>query len=418
MNEVAIATLTLIRNAILGTLPVNSPEILRQIPHPVPGYFEPAPAIKKFVDKAHWSVPDDQKILSPAIMNPFYDSSSAKSVSFDTSIKGLNSQFSKAKIAVVSLKNLYSPVRGLLRGDENAPAASTAKIAGLYSLFQLYYEMSKLVREKSITTITELQQEANQIWLAAGFTQNAAKNRLPDLKKIFDFYPGSQNHVNIYTSQTTEIVDYFDHFDPTKKKLFFTKEILEVIWYKTPSTGDHTIGFSRGNVGGKLIKYIGYAYVGSVMLCSGLFVAGGTDTPKGMWIKNNYLKEGNWPASENPFKSLPFVQNITASSVADFFTLMKQGRIVNPAVSAEIDEILDEGGCISFFDDISNIGASKCGYIDEFGISNEAIVVEDPDPLVGNYVVVVLTQNTALRDKLENNQASFFNQIKNMIKML
>jgi len=412
-----VATLIIARDAILQTLPANLPEILSQIPHPVPGYYDFG--LGRWVDAADWSIPEDTKVLSTAIMDPKYNP--PKSSSFNSSIASLDVEFPGIKTAIVSIKNVYDPVIGELRGDENSGGASTAKIAGLISLYQLLYEMSKLAKEKSITTVNDLQNEANTIWQNRGFVQNGAKTRLPNLKKLFEFYDFSKTTVKIHdarsiTSKDIGIVDYFTHFDAVSRtpKLFFKKSILEILWPKGGPHGTDAVGFSHGNVGGLLIKHIGFAYVGSVMLQSGLFKRDGGDSGNGIWLRSDYYKGGNWAKRENPFPKLPSIQNITAKSVADFFTLLMQKRIVNQRVSDEIKNILHEGGCISLFNhsDFDIVLASKCGFVKQ--INNDAIVTDDL--ALFKYILVVLTDNDSISANIISKKDDFLTQVNNLLR--
>jgi hypothetical protein len=60
-------------------------------------------------------------------------------------------------------------------------------------------------------------------------------------------------------------------------------------------------------------------------------------------------------------KARAFVHNITALSVATFFTLLAQGRLVDDASSAEITGVL-LGGCVScLFPHGITLEATKCG---------------------------------------------------------
>jgi hypothetical protein len=402
-----IDTLIAARDALLGHLPINSIEILREISHPVPGYMKQDGT---WVDAPAWPVSVDQKVLGPSLMDPWYDTS--KSASFDTDIKGLEPDFPTLKTAIVSLKSPYAPVIGGIDSDGNAPGASTAKIAALYALFQLLYEMSKLAGDKSLTTVRALQHEANTLWAAKGFVNNAAGNRLPNLNILFDFHPFADTSVRIFRTVDSPIADYFAMFDPVAAapKLFFTKRILEILWPKPGgSRGGEAEGFSAGERAGLLFRYIGYAYVASVMLQSGLFKSDGASSGQGIWVRCDY-NNGTWRRSENPLPGLASIQSITAKSVADFFVLLMQKRVVNEKVSDEMIRILDVGGCFSTFDPdrLDDVKASKCGFVRD--ISNDAMVLEDP--LGAKYVVVTVTRNPSLATKLETKQDEFFTRIK------
>jgi hypothetical protein len=401
-----IGTLVAVRDALLGRLPINSIEILRQIPHPVPGYRKQDGT---WVDAFAWPVSNDQKVLTPGLMDPWYDP--VKRASFDTAIKALGRDFPTLKTAIVSLKSIYAPVIGEIDSNVDAYGASTAKVACLYALFQLLYEMTKLARDKSLTTIPALQRETNALWTAKGFANNAASDRLPKLDVLFDFHPFANASVRIFRTVDSPIVDYFGMFDPVAAapKLFFTKRILEILWPRPgPPTGGAE-GFSAGEQAGLLFRYMGYAYVASVMLQSGLFKWDGASSGEGIWVRCDY-NGGTWEPSENPLPGFSSIQNITARSVADFFVLLMQKRLLNELASREMIKILDVGGCFSIFNPntLDNVIASKCGFVDD--IANDALVLEDP--VASQYVVVTVTKNRSLATKLRRKQNQFFTRIK------
>lgn len=118
------------------------------------------------------------------------------------------------------------------------------------------------------------------------------------------------------------------------------------------------------------------------------------------------------------------IQNITARSVADFFVLLMQKRLVNEKASDEMMQILNEGGCVYIFDKDRMAGppnqltviASKCGVLDPpDNVYNDAMAVTDP--FGTQSVIVVLATQKALMEELDSeNDASkhdqFFEHIK------
>ena len=400
-----IDTLTLVRDAMLGLLPMNSIEILKQIPHPVPQGWD---AVSQSIIKAaDWSIPDDQKILSRTLMDPGYDPVASDQlrtmINNDPLIADLKNRFTSLRMAAVAFPPGGAPVIGTIRPDENAPGASTAKIAGLYALYQLLYEMSKLAVDNSLGTIPALQRKANEVWAATGFTNNRQLTRLPQLNLLFQFY--DEQTVEVYRGAPPKPVsDLFGLFDSTPR-LFFKKDILKLLWRdeSAPRTDD-VVGFSHGNSPGLLFRYLGFAYVASVMVQSGLFDPSTGPFGAGIWVRNDFNKR-SWSNDENPIPvqqikdgtvtrpGLPSIQNITAKSVADFLVLLSQGRLVNHAASDEILLILGEGGCIRNVDDATLIAdklgviAAKCGY--DRDINNDALLLQDRET-AARYVIVLL----------------------------
>jgi hypothetical protein len=427
MNEELIATLELARDALLGQLPINSIEILKAIPHPVPGYMDNSdPSGPRWVDAADWHVPDDQKGLRPALMDPCYDSAASSqlgtAISTDSVLGDLKTRYSTFRLGIVRLRGAKPPIFGGVRPDENAPAGSTAKISGLYALYQLLYEMSLLTKELSIRTISELQRAANPIWKGKGFKNNSSANRLPRLSRLFDFY--DVDTIKIHGNRReVSINDHFSFFS-SGPKLFFTKAVLEILRSDPGQPDDgHAPGFSNRERAGLLIRDIGYAYVASVMIQSGLFNPDVNPLGAGIWVRCDY-NNGLWDDSENPRPRLPGgIQNITARSVTDFFTLLLQRRLVNQSASDEMMQILNQGGCVYIFDKDRMAGApnqltviaSKCGVVESENIYNDAMAVTDP--FGTQSVIVVLATQKALMEELDSeNDASkhdqFFEHIK------
>ena len=416
MMEVVVDTLIAARDALLGQLPMSSMEFLKQIPHPTPQGWDAVS--RSIIASSDWDVPDEQKVLTPELMDPGYDPGASDQlrimINNDPLIDSLATNYTSLRMAAVALPDTGPPVIGGIRIDENAPGASTAKIGALYALYQLLYEMSKLAAENSLTTIRALQTKANQIWAAAGFTDNSRRNRLPRLNLLFQFY--DKDTVDVYgPSSRRPVTDHFNLFgsDP---KLFFKKEILQILWWN-PDTAraGQVVGFSHGEVAGLLFRYIGFAYVASVMIKSGLFKIEGGLFGAGIWVKSDY-NGGSWSDAEDPIPiqqtktrnhrtvvtrpGLPSIQNITARAVADFFVLLWQGRIVSQSVSNEMLSILGRGGCIVNFDEDAlrfanklDTLASKCGYVG--AISNDALLMADRE-IAAHYVIVVLANQTAL----------------------
>ena len=433
-----IETLTLVRDAMLGFLPMNSMEILKQIPHPVPQGWD---AVTQLIIKAaDWGVPDDQKILSRTLMDPGYDPAASDRlrtmINNDPLIDDLANRYTSLRMAVVAFPPGGAPVLGTIRPNENAPGASTAKIAALYALYQLLYEMSKLAVDNSLGTIPALQRKANEVWAATGFTNNSSRTRLPRLNLLFEFY--DEDMVEVYRGAPPKPVsDLFGLFD-SSPRLFFKKDILKLLWRdeSVPRTGD-VVGFSHGNGPGLLFRYLGFAYVASVMINSGLFDIGGGPFGAGIWVKSDF-NGGSWPNDENPNPvqktkdgrvirpGLPSIQNITAKSVADFFVLLSQGRLVNQAASDEMLLILGEGGCIRNVDDATLLAdklgviAAKCGY--DGDINNDALLLQDRET-ASQYVIVLLGNEPGFHKEFVSTERgragkafAFFKQVRAALK--
>jgi hypothetical protein len=136
-----------------------------------------------------------------------------------------------------------------------------------------------------------------------------------------------------------------------------------------------------------LIDKVGFPYVGSVMKKSGLR----HPTRGGIWLRWNYgcPKREMWSGADSrPPPEPVYVHNATALSLATFYTLMAQRRLVTPGSSDKIKSLLTGA---SWFTDDAALGpsarvASKVGIWGKY--IHEAALVENA-PV--RYAVAILT---------------------------
>jgi hypothetical protein len=273
--------------------------------------------------------------VSLATMNPRLNCNVAGSNALQMKLDNLmNTTYpkfkNKVKIALVNMSGRAAtacPSFAALNENENFFGASTPKIAPLYALFQLKFELENLLRTTpSIVNIANLEKEMYLKWASV-----KGLGTKPKISRLFQL---------------------------RSKTLSFKPDIQAIL-----------DNFSHTNSGvSKIISLVGYAYTGSLMVASGLFEPKPTLKNKrygeGLWLMSSYGKYiGTWGSS--PFGGLGGgTQNITAKSVATFFTLLAQNKLAN---SNDIKITLSNGGCV-IWGGVPNIVASKCGYYSTYKI--------------------------------------------------
>ena len=121
----------------------------------------------------------------------------------------------------------------------------------------------------------------------------------------------------------------------------------------TPTARDTFANIAHNCPAGTLIAKVGMPFIGSVAWKSGLY----HPMRNGLWLRSSYCDKGTWAS---PVKS-PWVHNVTALSAATYFTLLAQGRLVDPASSTDIKNAL-RGGCVTRLFPSLPVVASKCGW--------------------------------------------------------
>ena len=198
---------------------------------------------------------------------------------------------------------------------------SAPKVLAVYAAFQLRRDLREMAEEQAIPTGTELLAFANATWkgkkLARGF---------PDLKFLFDIIhwtSGQPNDINF-----------------------------------APAAQAALNGVSDNSSASRIISGVGFPYIASVAWQSGLR----HPTRGGLWLSQSF-DGSQWPDSPS-MKAPAFVHNVTALSVATFFTLLAQGRLVDDFSSPEIATVLRTGGCRScLFPTEITLDAAKCGIL-------------------------------------------------------
>lgn len=182
--------------------------------------------------------------------------------------------------------NAYKP-----EGGATMEGASLTKILPLYALYQLRFDLNTFAARQGILTGRALRAAIAKEWKKAGLRSE------PNLSKLFRFVESAGK--------------------PVEAKLLRTPVIDKNLKAR------------------ELIVALGFEYIGSVALQSGLF----DETQGGLWLNGAYATPRiTWGRS--PFPKLPR-HSATALSAATFFTLLAQGRLVNQASSNEIAKVLN-----------------------------------------------------------------------------
>src|SRR5688572_16622053 len=168
--------------------------------------------------------------------------------------------------------------------------ASLPKVLALYALYQLRFDLNTFAELNTIEKASDLRSAIKKEWAKKGM------KAFPDLLSLFKFVEKAGDAVKVKLKTTHDV-----HHN----------------W-----------------VARQLIVSIGFEYIGSVALQSGLF----DEAQGGMWLNAAYNKPAvTWDSS--PFPNV-FRHNLTALATVSFFTMLAQGRLVDQATSFEIRDAL------------------------------------------------------------------------------
>lgn len=204
----------------------------------------------------------------------------------------------------------------------NMGAGSLVKILPLYALYQLRFDLNTIAEEQRITKASALLSTVEAGWTKEGLGSP------PNVQGLFALVERSGVPVVARLRQIHDV-----HYN----------------W-----------------VARNLILALGFGYIGSVALQSGLF----DPSIGGLWVNAAYDKPAvTWWSS--PFPKVER-HNATAFATATFFTLLAQGRLVNEATSREIRDVLAIRLCMKPgpLDGIKSLGGvqpptgNKCGILD------------------------------------------------------
>lgn len=249
----------------------------------------------------------------------------------------------------------------------NFYGASVNKITGLLGVYQLLAEANELLRaQPTITDSAGLENAFTTQWTQAGIE---ARHH-PLVAEILVVRPGSPPTATIHP----DLVARLDRI-------------------------------SHGNENGSTpIVLLKFPFIGSTLLAHGLFSPANKG---GLWTRQAYgpvsyrgrdFSLPNWSAKENPHPTTE-VHNINAVSVAQFYTLAAQRRMIDDATSRAVLGHLQTGGCTTLID-VTALFASgqvstKCGIFPERASAQwvHNTVHFKETATLREFVVVILTNN-------------------------
>jgi hypothetical protein len=273
-------------------------------------------------------------VMKPAQMKPGYvlpDDAKRQALqgAVDTLLRG---KYSSALSPTVNLRLALVDLTGAKQhtpifsgfwawgAGSEVEGGSLVKILALYALYQLRFDLDTFADQHNITKSSVLRSSILKEWTKEGL------GSVPNLTMLFTFVETSGS--------------------PVKVRL---RKIHDV---------------HHNHVARELIINIGFEYIGSVALQSGLY----DEAQGGLWLNAAYNKPAiTWTST--PFPGL-HRHNATALATAAFFTLLAQGRLVNEKTSKEISTVLSRM-CMSNgpLDGINQLGGvqapspNKCGIV-------------------------------------------------------
>jgi hypothetical protein len=227
---------------------------------------------------------------------------------------------------------------------------SLTKILALYAVYQLRFDLDTFAAQKGITKGSVLTSSITTEWKKAGLRS------APKLTALFTFTEAPASPVRATLRKTHDI--------------------------------------HHNNVARELIVQLGFEYIGSVALQSGLF----DEVQGGLWLNAAYNRPAiTWTSS--PFPALQR-HNATALATATFFTLLAQGRLVNQATSKEIGNVLAIRVCMTggLLEGIRRLGGvqapspNKCGILPPLYHEGIHVIRQIPAGKRLEYVVAVLSK--------------------------
>jgi hypothetical protein len=230
------------------------------------------------------------------------------------------------RVALVDLTNAkeYTPVfagSSAFGPGNTVEGASLVKILALYAVYQLRFDLNTFATRNGITKGSALQASIAKEWKKAGLQSQ------PKLAGLFQFVEKAGSSVVARLRRTPAIHENWD---------------------------------ARA-----LIVALGFEYIGSVALQSGLF----DEKQGGLWLNAAYERPAfTWGSS--PFPTLPR-HSATALAAATFFTLLAQRRLVDQASSDEIAKVLQSPQCMAngLLDGVKQLpgapsaSSNKCGIL-------------------------------------------------------
>jgi hypothetical protein len=202
----------------------------------------------------------------------------------------------RLRLALVDLtgKKLIQPEFAGWGSVVAVEGASCPKIVPLYAAYQLMNDLKHAARAKGITNTKDLIKTMGEEWKKLGVTQPP---------KLSGFLDTSKN----------------------PPSLAFSEAIVDAL--------SNIIDAHEANRAARvLISQIGFPYLASLVWQTGL------RHPErgGLWLTSSYDGGPGWTGAARPAPGPVFGHNATALSLATFFTLLAQNRLVNAESSRKI----------------------------------------------------------------------------------
>ena len=277
----------------------------------------------------------------------------SRHLSRDAVRNGKASAADKLRVALVDLTGdkLLNPEYAGWGSTVAVDGASCPKVAALYAAFQLRNDLKHVAAAEKIATTADLIAFMTERWKQDGIDQ-------PPRLKAAGSRPGLL------------------HLPTDPPALEFTAEVSDAI--------DNVIDPHKANDAARvLIDVVGYPYIASLMWQSGLR----HPTRGGMWLTSSYAGGAAWSRPVKPSPAPVFGHNVTALSLATFFTLLGQDRLTRSGLPRTIRTALSTA---SWFRDIlpSASIASKVGLLKNH--VHEAALIENGR---FRYAVAILTKD-------------------------
>jgi hypothetical protein len=191
-------------------------------------------------------------------------------------------------------------------------AASSAKVAALYTAHQLQFDLNVMMAKNPGSSASQVIAAVQKEWRKQGIPSQRSPYGPPNIQQIFDIKhsPGQPNRVE---------------FNAT-----FQHDLTQICHNKNAS---------------QIISRLGFHYIASALWQSGLY----DPIRGGLWLGSLYDGgKTKWRASPVGRQ----FHGITALSLATFFTLLAQERLVNLHASQAMQQLLKPtADCTSFLRD-------------------------------------------------------------------
>ena len=249
--------------------------------------------------------------LEPSKLNPGYIGSNDELIlsNLQSKLKNLletkYKSGSKIRVALVDLTGptkLKNPEYAGFRSTVETYGASCSKVAALYAAHQLRFDLMTQARANPGLT----QRQIFKAWANLGISDRERER--PNLKQIFNISNGLDDSI-------PKTIDFSPRF----------QETLETV---------ATFGHPNYNKSASIvIDLLGFPYIASVLWQSGLY------HPKrgGLWLGADY---GGHTGKRDPIGGQS--QGVNALSLATFYTLLAQDRLIDADASQNIKKILSQ----------------------------------------------------------------------------